>query len=158
MQWELVIGLIIAGAILMGMEVYVYGFVLGSIGVVLQFIALTSCFKHLEWHGAFMMLTGSVVLDGLAVYVSLRYFTSTKIGKRMVLSHTQEGQRATSPDSLPAFIGKEGTAESMLRPSGMALVDGKRMDVVTEGEFLERGVKVKVVAVKEGRLVVKKIS
>jgi membrane-bound serine protease (ClpP class) len=46
-------------------------------------------------------------------------------------------------------------AQSNLRPSGLALIDGKRIDVVTEGPMIERGTPVKVVAVEGMRVVVR---
>ena len=41
-----------------------------------------------------------------------------------------------------SLLNKEGEAVTRLRPSGIALIDSKRVDVVTDGEFLEAGAKV----------------
>ena len=43
----------------------------------------------------------------------------------------------------------------MLRPSGTALIDGERLDVVSEGDFVEPGQKVRVVKVEGLRIVVR---
>ena len=53
-------------------------------------------------------------------------------------------------------MGKTGVAQTVLRPSGRALIDGQLVDVITDGEFYEPGTKVKVVAVTGGRTVVRK--
>lgn len=47
-------------------------------------------------------------------------------------------------------------AQTVLRPSGRALIDGELVDVITEGEFYEPGTAVRVVAVTGGRTVVRK--
>jgi membrane-bound serine protease (ClpP class) len=158
MRWELVIGLILAGAILMGMEVYIFGFVLGTIGAVMQLVAVVMCARELEWHQTAFLVAAIVVLDGAVVVAAIRFFPKTKLGKKMILEHTQQVYKPAIGDPLQELVGREGVAESLLRPTGTALVEGRRVDVVTEGEFLERGTKVRVQAVKEGRLVVKKLS
>lgn len=45
------------------------------------------------------------------------------------------------PDRLPrgALVGHEGVALTDLRPAGVARIDGHRIDVVTEGEWLSAG-------------------
>ncbi|MCF8024913.1 MAG: serine protease [Desulfobacteraceae bacterium] len=55
------------------------------------------------------------------------------------------------------YLGKEGTAATNLRPAGTALIEGKRVDVVTRGDYIEKGSRIKVNAVEGGRIVVKKI-
>ena len=41
-----------------------------------------------------------------------------------------------------------GKAATSLRPSGMAELDGQRVDVVTSGEFIEQGAAIEVISVK----------
>jgi membrane-bound serine protease (ClpP class) len=44
-----------------------------------------------------------------------------------------------------------------LRPSGTAVINGKRVDVVTEGAFIEPGQSIKVVAIEGLRVVVRAV-
>ena len=44
---------------------------------------------------------------------------------------------------------------SVLRPAGLAEFDGERIDVVSEGSFIDRGVKIKVAKVEGTRVVVR---
>jgi len=53
-----------------------------------------------------------------------------------------------------AFVGRTGTAVTVLRPTGAVEIDGERLDVVTEGEFLESGTAVRVLYVQGSRVVV----
>ncbi|MEK7466850.1 MAG: NfeD family protein [Planctomycetota bacterium] len=50
--------------------------------------------------------------------------------------------------------GMEGTAATPLRPTGVALLNGQRMDVLTNGEPVDRGVQIRVVSVEGNRVVV----
>jgi membrane-bound serine protease (ClpP class) len=54
------------------------------------------------------------------------------------------------------LLGVVGTAVTDLRPAGKAELSGTRHDVLTEGEFIERGTKVRVVQATAGRIVVRR--
>ncbi|PAD66922.1 hypothetical protein CHH83_21660 [Bacillus sp. 7586-K] len=85
-------------------------------------------------------------------------------GKRMKLfnkfilrdsTNTKSGY--VSNKSRNDLIGKEGTALTILRPSGTALIIDERVDVVSEGTYIEKGQKIKVVKVEGSRIVVREI-
>ena len=52
--------------------------------------------------------------------------------------------RQLKPDEL---IGQTGEAVTDLRPSGTAIVAGRRLDVVTEGEYIMRGTRVRIISI-----------
>ena len=56
----------------------------------------------------------------------------------------------------PWYYPKEGETLSDLRPSGWITVDSQRVFVVSEGDFIEKNCKVKVLSVDGNRVVVKK--
>ncbi len=53
-----------------------------------------------------------------------------------------------------AMVGRVGTAATVLRPTGAMEIDGQRLDVVTEGEFIEAGTRIRVLYVQGPRVVV----
>jgi membrane-bound serine protease (ClpP class) len=55
---------------------------------------------------------------------------------------------------LTALVGRSGLAATVLRPAGIMEIDGERIDVVTEGEFVEAGTPLKVLYVQGSRVVV----
>lgn len=55
---------------------------------------------------------------------------------------------------LMALVGRTGKTATVLRPTGAMEIDGQRIDVVTEGEFVEAGVPVRVLYVQGPRVVV----
>jgi membrane-bound serine protease (ClpP class) len=64
-----------------------------------------------------------------------------------------------SPDKIRGIqhtrlLGEEGIASSDLRPAGVVLLKGKRIDAVSEGEYITAKTKVRVVLVEGNRVVV----
>ena len=57
-------------------------------------------------------------------------------------------------EDYAALMGKTGTSVTVLRPSGIALIGGERVDVVTHGEFIDKDAPLRVVEIEGGRIVV----
>ena len=55
------------------------------------------------------------------------------------------------------LLGKEGIALTVLRPSGTAVINNERLDVVTEGDFIDQNTKITVIKVEGVRIVVRKV-
>jgi membrane-bound serine protease (ClpP class) len=53
------------------------------------------------------------------------------------------------------LLQQTGVAATQLRPSGAALINGRRIDVVSEGSLIEKGTPIKVVALEGVRVVVR---
>jgi membrane-bound serine protease (ClpP class) len=69
--------------------------------------------------------------------------------------------RPAAPTVAPAarsLIGSTGTALTDLRPSGMAEIGGRRIDVVTEGDYVRTGEPVEVVRDEGYRRVVRRVA
>lgn len=61
---------------------------------------------------------------------------------------------AVGGDSLAGLEGRDGEALTDLRPSGRALVDGQPYDVLTEGRYIEKGARLRVMQVSGNRIIV----
>jgi membrane-bound serine protease (ClpP class) len=64
--------------------------------------------------------------------------------------------REVPRQNLNAIVGRDGIAETYLKPSGYVLLDGKRHEATTEGGFLESGERVTIVRIQRDTLVVRK--
>ena len=144
--------------VFIAVEFYLPSLVLGSIGAVLMLFATAICYSSTGSRDQTIVLFCVEVALGLGVgYVSIKYFPQTTVGRRMILAKTQTG--ASAPEErVMDWVGHEGVAQTVLRPAGMALIDGKRLDVEAESGMIESGSPIKIVAVQKNRLVVKKIS
>ncbi len=88
------------------------------------------------------------VLMGLGFGFVLMIWLSNKIGspglfKKVALE--KDLQDAVSSPVLTTLIGKEGTAATVLRPSGKVWIEGEIYDGVSESGFIEKGTSVKVI-------------
>jgi len=105
---------------------------------------------------ALAVLGASVVITLAIAYTWLRHLPSS--GRFSGLIHQASSQSAEGYISaLPRgdLIGKAGVAVTDLRPAGSATVNGERIDVVTEGEYVGSGARVVVVRAEGYRHVVR---
>jgi len=67
---------------------------------------------------------------------------------------SDEGYAAQSTPEARDAVGLVGVATSTLRPAGRGRFEGKNYDIVTRGEFLERGARVRIIQASGNRYVV----
>jgi len=101
----------------------------------------------------------SIVLVPASLILAFSLLPKSRWGKRLSLQTTQTPESGYVAQDLreQQLIGKSGVATSMLRPSGTATIDGRRYDVITEGEMIESGTAIEVRSVEGNRIVVRAI-
>lgn len=163
--WEILI--FIVGLVLLLIEIfYIPGFgLLGILGIILMigsiFFGLIGDFPVIsenEISNALVQLAFSLVGSIVFLFILWRFLPGVPIWGRLVLS-TSENQTEgfiSNPD-FSHLLGKRGKALTQLRPAGIALIENKRYDVLTEGEFISKDEDVEVVEVTGSKIVVKKI-
>ena len=155
MDLSIILALAAIGAILIAVDFFLPGFVLAAIGVVCMVVATVICGVNHSLTITLTLICGEILIAGLAGWLSLKYFPRTKVGQHMILHETLQAAHA-SPDASAELVGREGVAQTVLRPAGIAQVDGKRLDAVAESDMIERGSPIEVVAVEGNRIVVRK--
>src|SRR5687767_11203826 len=153
--WEEVL-LVALGLVLLAVEIFVTpGFGLtGIIGIVALLGGLS---LSLVGAGATIALilgaiTRVVVSLGIALAASialLRFLPKLPFGRDLILNTglgTAIGY-ASAPESDRQWLGKSGMAVSPLRPAGIADIDGTRVDIVSQGEWIEAGAPIEVIRV-----------
>jgi membrane-bound serine protease (ClpP class) len=167
-NWEILVFL--AGLVLLMLEVFVIpGFgVAGISGIALMVAGLTLALMGnvgLEfaptWPEQLTTALGTVILSAvggtfLSFYLAKRLITS-KAMHPLVLDSTQPSSDGfVGVDvSLRQLIGQEGSAYTVLRPSGKVEVNGEVHDATSHTGFIDRGAKVRIVAFETGTLVVR---
>lgn len=145
------------GVGLLVLEAFMPGFGLpGITGVVLQVVAVALTWL---WHGpvaALGMLLIILSVLAIAISVSLRSVANGKLSKsRIILRDTESNEAGyRSAQDTEIFLGREGETTTVLRPTGMAEFDGVKLNVISEGEFIPAGVKVRIVRVEGSRILV----
>lgn len=96
----------------------------------------------------------------LLMVISMKNKKTKGLWRKLVLKDRTDAENGyTSPNmDNSSYLGKEGVALTPLRPAGTIDVDGDRVDVVTEGDFLAVGTKVKVIGLDGTRIVVRLIK
>ena len=149
--------LFFVGLILIVLEIFIIpGFgVTGILGVIAVFASLlmaSTNFSH-----ALLTLGGSLLIAIILIIITLRNKTTRKIWSKLILSSkldTESGY-VSHDESRLAYLGKSGITLTIVRPAGTADIEGKRVDVVTNGEFIEAGKRVEVILVEGTRVVVR---
>lgn len=143
--------LFLAGIILCVLEILIPGFgifALGGIGCIVGSIFLTTP----DMATALKYLAIVLLIMVVAAPILLKLFSKSKVFDRLLVRErltTEDGYVAGRKEQAE-YIGRYGIAATVLRPAGtVELDDGTRIDVVTAGEFIQKGEAVQVVR-KEG--------
>lgn len=150
------IALLAFGVALIVVEVYfVPGFnFVGVVGALFILFAIGYAFSEKGLLGGGIMLIGASAAVGLSFYFMFqsgawnRFVLKTNLGKDDVTIAREREQRSK-------YLGKVGVALSPLRPTGIVEIDGERIEVSTEGEFISSGSAVRVVAMDRRRFFVR---
>lgn len=100
-----------------------------------------------------------IIIAGMLVWMYKSATRGGRISKLLMLNTktgNEEGYSSTS--TTDDLLGLEGITISFLRPSGTADFQGRKLDVVTDGEFIPRDTKVRVIQVEGFRIIVEKID
>ena len=149
-----IVGVFILGLVLLILEFFVFPglIVLGLLGAILVIGSLIYTMVDpldLDWNGEINISNFISVLSDplmnvcigvfgsfIIVLFFMRFMNSIPIMKGMVLS---EGDVVNSQsDPVNSLLGREGKTLTDLKPSGSAMIDGERVDVVSDGEFIPK--------------------
>ncbi|HLF94456.1 MAG TPA: NfeD family protein [Planctomycetota bacterium] len=146
MDLGIVVALYLTGLGMIVAETMLPGITIGVIGLALMATSVYFGFRH-HWAIGTTQLAVALGVTPLCFYVALR---------KLTLKASLEGGVPSARDGSDA-LGREGEAQTDLRPAGIVLIDGKKIDVVTSGEPVDKGRRVRVVQVEGNRIVVRAI-
>jgi membrane-bound serine protease (ClpP class) len=162
--WEEVL-LFGSGLVLLLLEIFVIpGFgVAGILGIsaLLAGLSLSLVGGGASWE-FILKATGRVLFSILialaASLLMLRFLPRLPWGQRLILATgLAAGQGyASPPETDQRWLGKSGRSLSPLRTAGIAEIEGERVDVVSDGEFIEPGAPIVVTRIDGNRIVVRR--
>ncbi len=128
---------------------------LAGIGVIIASVVMTA-----ESPGSGLrMLAMALFLAVLIILASYRYLKKTGLWSQIVLQFAETREQGyVGPGDASHLVGKTGRALTPLRPAGVAEINGKRVDVVSEGGFVAQATEIKVVATEGTRIVVRPLE
>lgn len=150
--------LFIIGIILLIAEIFVPSFgILGFFGVtaVVAGIGMGASDTGDALRAFGIAALAAVVIVAIFAFI----FRKRGIWNKFILRESLTAERGFVPNNpRESWVGLEGVSVSELRPAGIADIRGERVDVVTSGEFVERGRSLKVISVDGTRVVVQELK
>ena len=142
--------LVICGFVMLAVELLLIpGFSIpGIAGIALIIYGIWRARLAYDVEGAIV----TIVLSAIGAFLIVKFAAKSRAVRSVGLSFNQKGYSA--PDDHSSLTDKEGVALSPLRPAGTALIEGNRVDVVTEGEFIEKETPIRVLGVEGTRVIV----
>lgn len=149
--------LFVSGVFLLIVELYVPGFGFWGISGIVCIVG--SFFLTLGGNmAAVNSLAISLAVSIVGFLLVLRFLPSSRLWGKLTLQESETLQDGfVSSGDYSLYLGKEGVVLSLLRPAGVMVIDGVQLDVVSEGQYIEAGTRVKVISVNGSRIVVRSI-
>jgi membrane-bound serine protease (ClpP class) len=158
----------IVGIILLLLEIFVIpGFgIFGILGITFiiggLFLGMLSDFEMIDWtmiSAAIIQLAATLTFTFIIIIILLKFLPKSTMLNKLILQDKVEAKSGyADKEMFSDIIGVVGTALTDLRPSGAAMINGKRIDVVTEGDYINHGSEI-IVKFAEGSkiVVIKKV-
>lgn len=145
--------LLIAGFILVGIELLVPGFGAPGITGIICLVGGILCTAGDVEEGLTVTV---IVVVVLAVMVTLVMTLFKRVKTPIILDTEIKAEKGyINATDLEYLVGKEGIAVTDLRPAGKCDIEGVEFDVRTEGRYIERGGKVRISRIHEHMIIVK---
>ena len=155
-MWIVII-LFVAGVTLLFSEFLLPGGFLGVLGGLLVIGSVILGWMRFPEYGLFIF---GAEFAGVILGLVLGFYLMNKTGmySRLVMGDEQAKEAGYfSPSEDPALVGQLATVQTALRPAGSIMYDGKRIDAVSEGTFIEAGRAVRVIEVEGHRVVCEEV-
>ncbi len=111
-------------------------------------------FTGISFDAGVMIVIADLILLPIIAIIGFKMLARSPLSLQ---SSLQRSAGVVSYDEkLSELVGKEGVAVTNLRPSGTVKIDNVRVDVVSRGDYIEKGEAVRVLKVEGSRVVVGK--
>jgi membrane-bound serine protease (ClpP class) len=154
-----VIFLFILGIVLLAVEIFVTpGFgVSGALG--LASVGASVVLSYSNSSQAWLSLGLSTIWTLVFVAGSMQFLQRSGVFRRLTLQTAQSREEGyTAVPVYQDYVGQEGVVLNTLRPAGTGEFAGERLDIVSEGEYLTPGTRVRIIRVEGRRIVVRSID
>lgn len=151
--------MLVIGFALVVFEMYIPGFgAPGIIGIILLVVGVVA--TNPTPLQALVLALIIVVLLCIAFSICIRTVSKGRLNKTpLVLTDVATGSsKDEKEDDLGYFVGRTGETHTLLRPAGIAEFDGVKLNVVSDGDFIDAGRQVRVERVEGNRIVVREVA
>ena len=145
----------VIGLILLILELFVPGGILGIIGGGLMIVSLLFAGESVTHMAYSIIIAMFIAVVGMVIIMKL-FGKKLHVFNKLVLKDattTEEGY--VSNENRIELVGKTGVTQTPMRPAGVIVVDNERIDAVSEGSFIDKGKEIVVIKVEGSRIVVR---
>ena len=144
--------LLVAGFVLVGIEMAIPGFGAPGLSGIVCLIAGIICSADTFEQGLTITI---IVVVVLAVMLTVIMLVLRKVTPPIVLEESlKPGKDHLSIRDLDYLVGREGVASTDLRPSGKCKIDGVEFDVRTEGSYIVKGTGIRIRGIRNNSIIV----
>lgn len=141
LPWIIILAML--GLLLLFVEILMPGFGLfGILGTISLLGSLVAAFKIYGMVVFLIMLAGAVLI----FFVMVGFAKKSGLYNKVILRDRQE-EKGFDESTLKGLLGKVGITQTDLRPFGVAVFDGRMVDVCSTGDFIDRGTEVQVIQI-----------
>ncbi|PTJ18798.1 NfeD family protein [Staphylococcus simulans] len=151
------VGLFSIGVILLVIELFVIGAVIGIIGMILITVSMIMLGENILWMLVNVIIALILTIIEWVILVK-GYNKKISLFEKVILRDSTTSEAGyTSHDDRSNLVGQTAITLTELRPAGMISLNDERIDAVSDGTFIQRDVEVKVTEVEGSRVVVREI-
>lgn len=156
-NWYAVI-IFILGIVLLGIEITIPGFGLTGIsGIILVILGIIFSIGNLETALVTVAVAGVTCI--ILVMILIKAGKKLSIFKKFTLENTASSQKGYKSVEDPSVVlEEEGFTETPLMPSGYAMFNDKKMEVISERGFIDRSKKIKVSRIEGYKIYVREVN
>lgn len=150
--------LYVLGLVLLFIEAIFPGFgVAGTGGIILVVISIIMMSSSVLQ--GLLILIATVAIAALLLIILIKLGLAKRYVKFFVLNTEQKNDEGyISNNKYTSYLGKKGIVVTPLRSAGTILIDGVRLDAVSEGEFINKDATVEVIRTEGSSLFVREIK
>ncbi|WP_243014934.1 NfeD family protein [Brevibacillus borstelensis] len=151
------IALFVLGILLMIMEIFLPGGIVGAIG----FISIVTglIMAAYDTQQGLASLGIAVLVTVIVMLILIKKYGIKGLFSKFILGEVQRNEAGyVAPKDQRDLLNKNGVALTPLRPAGVVKIDGKRIDAVSAGGFIAAGSQIVVSQVEGTRVVVQEID
>ncbi len=148
--------LLFVGLLLVFLEFYLPGAVMGATGAVLIILSIVMySTSGVSVYAVLIFFSVSVVLLIGVIQFALWSIRRTGKAKTIFLDSDQEGYRSSRYEQ--ELVGKKGRCHTHLRPGGYVLIDKKKYAAISVSGFLDKQDEIEVLEIEGETLKVRKV-
>lgn len=149
--------LYVMGIVLLLIEALMPGFgVAGISGAILTIVSIVLIASN--FYQVMLILVATIALTVLIVVALYKMGYGRRYLKSIILDTEQKNNEGyVSTKDNKKLLGMKGIVVTPLRTAGTILLDGKKIDAVSEGEYIEKDKEVEVIKVEGSRVVVREV-